>query len=92
MSPKTLKRQALSLERPDGLVLDTVDFSGWEYVRGHEGDMWRTHPDPSWVGAPAMPARSGDLTADPRRQVAVREVANLVEEEGLVRARPGRGA
>jgi len=36
-----------------------VDFSGWEYVRGHEGDLWRTHPDPSWVGTPALPARSG---------------------------------
>ncbi|RMH79223.1 MAG: sulfatase [Actinomyces sp.] len=34
-----------------------VDFSGWEYVRGHEGDLWRTHHDPSWIGAPAMPAR-----------------------------------
>jgi arylsulfatase A-like enzyme len=37
-----------------------TDFGGWEYVRGHEGDLWRTHPDPSWTGAPAMPARSGD--------------------------------
>ena len=36
-----------------------VDFNGWEYVRGHEGDLWRTHPDPSWVGTPALPARSG---------------------------------
>ena len=36
-----------------------TDFDGWEYVRGHEGDLWRTHPDPSWTGAPAMPARKG---------------------------------
>lgn len=36
-----------------------TDFSAWEYVRGHEGDPWRTHPDPSWVGSPAMPARPG---------------------------------
>jgi arylsulfatase A-like enzyme len=36
------------------------DFSAWEYVRGHEDDPWRTAPDPSWAGAPALPAaRSG---------------------------------
>jgi len=37
-----------------------TDFHGWDYVRGHEGDPWRTHTDPSWIGAPAMPARTGD--------------------------------
>ncbi|HSZ36123.1 MAG TPA: sulfatase-like hydrolase/transferase, partial [Acidimicrobiales bacterium] len=26
---------------------------------GHEGDPWRTYSDPSWVGAPALPARGG---------------------------------
>lgn len=36
-----------------------TDFDGWDYLRGHEGDPWRTHEDPSWVGAPAMPARRG---------------------------------
>jgi arylsulfatase A-like enzyme len=36
-----------------------TDFSAWDYVRGHEGDPWRTRPDPSWVGTPAAPARSG---------------------------------
>jgi arylsulfatase A-like enzyme len=36
-----------------------TDFDGWEYVRGHEGDPWRTAPDPTWVGAPALPAREG---------------------------------
>ena len=36
-----------------------TDFSGWDYLRGHEGDLWRTHEDPSWAGAPAMPARKG---------------------------------
>jgi arylsulfatase A-like enzyme len=36
-----------------------TDFSAWDYVRGHEGDPWRTYPDPSWVGAPALPARDG---------------------------------
>ncbi len=33
-----------------------VDFSAWEYVRGHEDDPWRTRLDPSWAGAPALPA------------------------------------
>ncbi len=36
-----------------------TDFHAWDYVRGHEGDPWRTHPDPSWIGAPATPARRG---------------------------------
>jgi arylsulfatase A-like enzyme len=35
-----------------------TDFQGWDYLRGHEGDPWRTRPDPSWVGAPALPVRS----------------------------------
>jgi len=33
-----------------------ADFHAWEYLRGHESDPWRTHHDPSWVGAPSMPA------------------------------------
>lgn len=37
------------------------DFTAWDYVRGHEGDPWRTAPDPSWVGSPALPARAGAL-------------------------------
>lgn len=36
-----------------------TDFSGWDYLRGHEGDPWRTYEDPSWMGSPAMPARTG---------------------------------
>lgn len=35
-----------------------TDFDGWEYLRGHEGDPWRTHHDPTWVGTPALPARN----------------------------------
>jgi arylsulfatase A-like enzyme len=31
-----------------------VDFGGWEYLRGHEDDPWRTRADPSWVGAPTV--------------------------------------
>ena len=34
-----------------------TDFTGWEYVRGHEGDPWRTWADPSFMGAPDRPAR-----------------------------------
>src|SRR5690349_11923151 len=34
-----------------------TDFLARDYVRGHEGDPWRTEPDASWVGAPARPAR-----------------------------------
>ena len=46
-----------------------TDFAGWEYVRGHEGDPWRTAPDPSWVGRPrrARPARGGSTTTTTRR-------------------------
>jgi len=29
-----------------------VDFSAWDYQRGHEGDLWKTKADPSWAGAP----------------------------------------
>ncbi len=36
-----------------------TDFGGWDYVRGHEGDPWRLHADPSWIGSPAMPAHKG---------------------------------
>jgi arylsulfatase A-like enzyme len=36
-----------------------TDFSAWDYVRGHEGDPWRTYADPSFVGTPALPARGG---------------------------------
>ncbi len=36
-----------------------TDFFGWEYLRGHEGDMWRTCPDPTWLGAPSRPAVRG---------------------------------
>ncbi len=36
------------------------DFSGWEYVRGHESDHWRTHVDPSFIGSPETAAGTGD--------------------------------
>jgi arylsulfatase A-like enzyme len=28
-----------------------VDFNGWDYQRGHEGDPWKTKADPSWAGS-----------------------------------------
>jgi arylsulfatase A-like enzyme len=31
-----------------------TDFTAWAYERGHEGDAWKTRPDPSWAGAPRM--------------------------------------
>jgi arylsulfatase A-like enzyme len=33
-----------------------TDFKAWEYVRGHEGDPWRTAEDPTAIGAPQLPA------------------------------------
>jgi arylsulfatase A-like enzyme len=36
-----------------------VDFGAWDYLRGHEDDAWRTRADPSFVGAPAVPAAPG---------------------------------
>ena len=41
-----------------------TDFGAWDYLRGHEDDPWRTRPDPSWIGAPALPARAA---RDPSR-------------------------
>ena len=36
-----------------------TEFRGWDYVRGHENDPWKMRPDPSWLGAPALPADKG---------------------------------
>ncbi len=36
-----------------------TDFTGWSYSRGHENDPWKTRPDPSWMGTPALPAGKG---------------------------------
>jgi arylsulfatase A-like enzyme len=38
-----------------------TDFSAWEYLRGHEDDPWKTRLDPSFVGAPALPAAPGPI-------------------------------
>ena len=29
-------------------------FTAWAYERGHEGDPWKTRPDPSWLGTPTF--------------------------------------
>ena len=31
-----------------------TEFTAWDYQRGHEGDTWKTRPDPSWAGAPSF--------------------------------------
>ncbi|MGD8830996.1 MAG: sulfatase [Pseudomonadales bacterium] len=36
-----------------------TEFRAWDYVRGHENDPWKTRPDPSWLGTPALPASAG---------------------------------
>jgi len=38
-----------------------TDFTAWDYLRGHESDPWKTRPDPSFVGTPALPAAKGML-------------------------------
>jgi arylsulfatase A-like enzyme len=37
-----------------------TDFTAWLYERGHENDPWRTVPDPTWVGTPALPVERPD--------------------------------
>jgi arylsulfatase A-like enzyme len=37
-----------------------TDFTAWQYTRGHEGDPWRTRPDPSAVGTPELPPAARD--------------------------------
>ena len=39
------------------------DFTAWDYVRGHEDDPWRTRPDPSWIGTPALDATARAVAA-----------------------------
>ena len=44
-----------------------VDFTAWDYQRGHEGDLWRTAPDPSWIGAPTVSFGRGHTPYDDSR-------------------------
>ncbi len=67
-----------------------VDFTAWDYQRGHESDAWRTRPDPSWIGAPTHGRghtpydnsrgwfRSEDDFPGPR---VMREAARWLEQE-----------
>ena len=48
-----------------------TEFRAWEYLRGHEGDPWKTRADPSAIGAPDASGRER-----PRR--AVRHQPHLV--------------
>ena len=61
-----------------------TDFSAWDYVRGHEGDPWRTCPDPSRVrragdhqrrGRRLVPARSARRSPTARSAVATTTTA-----------------
>ena len=45
-----------------------VDFTAWEYVRGHENDPWRTRPDPTLDGRTGSPGRRRPRPASLRRQ------------------------
>jgi len=36
-----------------------TEFRAWEYLRGHEGDPWKTRADPSAIGTPTLPAAKG---------------------------------
>jgi len=36
-----------------------TEFRAWEYLRGHEGDPWKTRADPSAVGTPTLPPAKG---------------------------------
>jgi len=38
-----------------------TDFSAWDYIRGHEDDPWKTRLDPSWFGAPSLPAQPASI-------------------------------
>ena len=44
-----------------------TDFYAWNYLRGHESDPWRSRPDPSWMGAPALPASQAGFHYDESR-------------------------
>jgi arylsulfatase A-like enzyme len=42
-----------------------TDFNAWQYLRGHEGDPWKTVADPSAVGTPEMPEAKPASTPRP---------------------------
>jgi arylsulfatase A-like enzyme len=44
-----------------------TDFFAWDYTRGHESDPWKLSEDPSWMGAPALPAERRLKTEESRQ-------------------------
>ena len=54
-----------------------TDFDAWDYVRGHEGDPWRTRPDPSWIGRAGARARPA-----PWQRRRTTSVAHVVPRRG----------
>jgi arylsulfatase A-like enzyme len=44
-----------------------VDFNAWDYQRGHEGDTWKTRPDPSFMGAPLQQRAGRHMPYDESR-------------------------
>ncbi len=53
-----------------------TDFTAWAYERGHENDPWRTTPDPTWMGSPALPVER------PRLPPRLRRLPHLVPRRG----------
>ncbi len=75
-----------------------TDFGAWEYVRGHEGDPWKTVADPSAIGVPEIPearAAAFDRPYD-RSRTWFREEADfpgpktMATAQGWLRANAGR--
>ena len=68
-----------------------VDFTAWDYQRGHESDQWRTRPDPSWIGAPQLRPRSHARTTTPVAGSAARSdfPGPRVMPRGVTLARAG---
>ena len=63
-----------------------TDFSAWDYVRGHEGDPWRTFPDPTRrrtgaAGAVGAGSGSGSVAGAPDRPYDLSRTFFRAEED-----------